>query len=85
MWAEEATTHLQHSFSANLWEILSFVPIHIGYICLNINLATLVTKLIGVEYAAIITTFSAMIVQLLPHYIILLSHKSLWGATIACL
>lgn len=82
MWAEEATIHLQNSFSSNSWEIISFVPNHIGYICLNINLATLATNMVGVENAAYITTYTAFLVQLLPHCIILLSNQSFWGTRI---
>jgi hypothetical protein len=82
MWAEEATTHLQNSFSANSWEIISFVPNHIGYICLNINLATLATSIVGVKNAAYVTTYTAFLVQLVPHFIILVSNQSFWGTRI---
>jgi hypothetical protein len=82
MWAEEATTHLQNSFASNIWEILFFIPSQIGYICLNINIATLVSKIIGIEYAASINTYLAFLVQLLPHCIILVSKNSFWGTRI---
>jgi hypothetical protein len=82
MWAEEATTHLQNSFASNVWEILFFIPSQIGYICLNINIATLVSKILGIEYAASINTYLAFLVQLLPHCIILVSKNSFWGIRI---
>lgn len=82
MWAEEATTHLQHSFGSNIWEILFFIPYQIGYFCLNINIATFASKILGIEYAASINTFLAFFVQLLPHCIILLSNQSFWGTRI---
>ena len=82
MWAEEATTHLQNSFASSIWEILFFIPSQIGYICLNINIATLVSKFLGIEYAASINTYTSFLVQLLPHWIILVSKNSFWGTRI---
>ena len=82
MWAEEASTHLQNSFGSNIYEILFFITNQIGYICLNINIATLVSKILGIEYAASINTYLAFLVQLLPHWIILVSKNSFWGTRI---
>lgn len=82
MWAEEATTHLQHSFNANIWEILFFIPYNEGYICLNRNITTILVGLLDVSFAAGITTYTALLVQLIPYFIIILSSQSFWGSNI---
>ena len=82
MWAEEATTHLQNSFGSNIWKILFFIPINEGYFCLNRNLTTVITRLFDISFAAFITTYTAFLVQLLPHCIILLSNQSFWGTRV---
>jgi len=82
MWAEEASTHLQNSFGSSIWEILFFIPNNEGYICLNRNLTTLITRLFDISFAATITTYTAFLVQLLPHCIILVSNQSFWGKRI---
>ena len=82
MWAEEATTHLQDSFDSNIWEILFFIPHNEGYICLNRNITTIITKFFDISLAASITTYSAFLVQLIPHCIIILSNHSFWGRRI---
>jgi hypothetical protein len=82
MWAEEATTHLQNSFGSNILEILFFIPHNEGYICLNRNITTVITRIFDISFAACITTYTAFLVQLLPHCIILLSNQSFWGTRI---
>ena len=82
MWAEEATTHLQNSFGSSIWEILFFIPNNEGYICLNRNLTTVITRLFDISFAATITTYTAFLVQFIPHCIIILSKYSFWGTKI---
>lgn len=82
MWAEEATTHLQNSFGSNIWKILFFIPHNEGYICLNRNITTIILRLFELNFAASITTYTAFLVQLVPHCIILLSKHSFWGTAL---
>ena len=80
MWAEEATVHLQNSFSLNLYEMLFFIPEHEGYMCFNRNITTIIIHIFPIEYAAIISTTLGLVMQTIGHLIILGSKNKIWGS-----
>ena len=80
MWAEEATVHLQNSFSMNLWEMFLYIPENIGYLCLNINITTVVIRVFPIEYAAFISTVFGFVFQSILHFIIIGSKNKIWGS-----
>jgi len=82
MWAEEATVHLHKSFESTILEMLFFVPHWEGYFCFNRNLVIVLLKLFPIEYAAIITTWAGLLMQLIPHLIIICSNQKIWGTNV---
>lgn len=80
MWAEEATVHLQNSYSMNLWEMFLYIPENIGYLCLNINISTIVIRVFPIEYAAFISTVFGFVFQAIIHFIIIGSKNKIWGS-----
>ena len=79
MWAEEVTVHFQTLNNCTILDILHFVPDHEGYLCLNRNITTIFTQIFPLQYAAHVTTFSGLIIQIIPHIIILCSKNQIWG------
>jgi len=75
-WAEEGTLHFAYSFN-NAWYQALFQP-QVGYLNFWPNLATLLATLPPLPAAPLITTFMALIVQIVPVLIILWSNSPLW-------
>lgn len=75
-WAEEGSLHFAFSYSHG-WLQALFQP-QLGYLNFWPNLATLLATLPPLEYAPLVTTMLALLVQLLPIALILWSPSPLW-------
>jgi hypothetical protein len=75
-WAEEGTVHFVFSYSHN-WFLALFQP-QVGYLNFWPNISTLLATLPPLKDAPLVTTITAMIVQIIPILIILWSKSSVW-------
>jgi hypothetical protein len=75
-WAEEGTLHFAFSYS-HPWFVALFQP-QVGYLNFWPNLATLLSTLVALENAPLITTLMALLVQLILVALILWSKSPLW-------
>jgi hypothetical protein len=76
-WAEEGMLHFAFSFSHPWYQAL-FAP-QVGYLNFWPNLATWLATLVPLEFAPLVTTLLAMLVQLIPVGLILWSRSSFWA------
>lgn len=79
-WAEEGSLHFAYSYSHNWWAAL-FQP-QVGYLNFWPNLATLLAVLPPLEFAPYVTTFMALLIQLVPVVFILSSKSPIWSSWI---
>jgi len=75
-WAEEGTLHFAYSYNHPWYQAL--IHPQVGYLNFYPNLATVLATLVPLEFAPLVTTLAALLVQLIPIVIILLSSSMLW-------
>jgi hypothetical protein len=76
-WAEEGTLHFAYSY-AHPWYLALFAP-QSGYLNFWPNFTTLIATIPPLEYAPLVTTVLALLIQLVPIFIILSSRSPLWN------
>ncbi|MEO8759303.1 MAG: hypothetical protein ABI388_00185 [Bacteroidia bacterium] len=77
IWAEEGTIFYAFARHHSVWQI--FTTAHVGYLTLfNSVVSSLQAKLVEPEYAATISTYMGLLVQITPVYIIAFTSSKFW-------
>ncbi|RKY06136.1 MAG: hypothetical protein DRP65_12150 [Planctomycetota bacterium] len=76
-WAEEGKLYFAYAFSHSIWETL--FKAHLGYYSLFNNISMiLAAKTVPLEYASLVATLCALLIQLIPIMIIIWGKSLYW-------
>jgi len=77
LWAEEGSVFLQYAYQYP-WHITILSP-HQGYYSFLTNFVSLFARVVPLQYAPFITTYTALVIQMIPYVIILWGKSCLWN------
>ncbi|MEW6564338.1 MAG: hypothetical protein AB1404_02430 [Spirochaetota bacterium] len=75
-WAEEGTIYFYYAYY-NPWYKVLFTP-QLGYYSLFPNIAAFLAQAVPLKYSPLVTTYLALVVQIIPFLIILWSDSRFW-------
>ncbi len=79
-WAEEGTFYFAHAYGHSFWDAITYIPPQIPYYLFLTNLGVALAGRVPIEWAPLITSLFAMVVQFLPVALIVWSRSELFNA-----